>query len=70
MDRVRDERMRAPVGDVPGAVRNLVAHYEDRGDMALRWLACPLTRRPVTQSHKFGFIWTAAMPSPYKLKPH
>jgi hypothetical protein len=24
----------------------------------------------VTQSHKFAFIWTAAMPSPYKLKPH
>jgi AcrR family transcriptional regulator len=39
MDRVRDERMQAPVGDVPGAVRNLVKHYEDRGDMVLRWLA-------------------------------
>jgi AcrR family transcriptional regulator len=39
MDRVRDERMRAPVGDVTGAIRNLVQHYEDRGDMVLRWLA-------------------------------
>jgi AcrR family transcriptional regulator len=39
MDRVRDERMQAPVGDVQGAVRNLVRHYEDRGDMVLRWLA-------------------------------
>src|ERR1700735_2757639 len=39
MARVRDERMRAPVGDVTGAVRNLVQHYEDRGDMVLRWLA-------------------------------
>jgi AcrR family transcriptional regulator len=39
MDRVRDERMQAPVGDVPGAVGNLVEHYEDRGDMVLRWLA-------------------------------
>ena len=39
MDRVRDERMQAPVGDVPGAVRNLVEHYEDRGEMVMRWLA-------------------------------
>jgi AcrR family transcriptional regulator len=39
LDRVRDERMQAPVGDVPGAVRNLVEHYEVRGDMVLRWLA-------------------------------
>lgn len=39
MDRVRHERMQAPVGDVAGAVRNLVEHYEDRGDLVLRWLA-------------------------------
>jgi AcrR family transcriptional regulator len=39
MDRVRDERMQAPVGDVPAATQNLVGHYEDRGDMVLRWLA-------------------------------
>jgi AcrR family transcriptional regulator len=39
IDRVRDERMRAPIGDVPGAVRNLVDHYEGRGDLVLRWLA-------------------------------
>jgi hypothetical protein len=31
--------MSAPVGDVRGAVENLVGHYEERGDVALRWLA-------------------------------
>jgi AcrR family transcriptional regulator len=39
MDRVREQRMEAPIDDVPAAVRNLVDHYEDRGDMVLRWLA-------------------------------
>lgn len=37
--RVRTERGQAPVGDVPGAVRNLVAHYERYGDFVLRLLA-------------------------------
>jgi AcrR family transcriptional regulator len=40
MDRVRDERMQAPVGDVPGAVRNLVALYEDRGDTTYTYGSC------------------------------
>jgi AcrR family transcriptional regulator len=39
MQEVRRERMSAPVGDVRGAVENLVGHYEERGDVALRWLA-------------------------------
>ena len=39
MDRVRQQRMQAPVDDVGAAVRNLVAHYEDLGDTVLRWLA-------------------------------
>jgi AcrR family transcriptional regulator len=38
-ERVRDQRMQAPVGDVPGAVKNLVEHYELHGDMVMRWLA-------------------------------
>jgi AcrR family transcriptional regulator len=37
-EQVADER-RAPVGDVPGALRVLVDHYEKRGDMALMMLA-------------------------------
>jgi AcrR family transcriptional regulator len=35
---VRRERARAPIGDVPGAVRNLVEHYERYGDMMVRLL--------------------------------
>jgi AcrR family transcriptional regulator len=38
-ERVRRERMQAPVGDVRGAVRNLVEHYESYGDVVMRWLA-------------------------------
>src|SRR4051794_36441356 len=37
--RVMEQRGVAPVGDVPGAVANLVEHYEDVGHMALRLLA-------------------------------
>jgi AcrR family transcriptional regulator len=32
------ERNEAPVGDIPGAVRNLVRHYERYGDIAVRVL--------------------------------
>jgi AcrR family transcriptional regulator len=35
---VRRERGEAPVGDVPGAVRNLVDHYERYGDLVIRML--------------------------------
>jgi AcrR family transcriptional regulator len=35
---VRKERGTAPVGDVPGAVRNLMEHYERYGDMMMRLL--------------------------------
>ena len=33
------EERRAPVGDIPGALKVLVDHYEKRGDMALMMLA-------------------------------
>jgi AcrR family transcriptional regulator len=36
---VRKERARAPVGDVPGAVRNLLDHYERWGSLVMRVLA-------------------------------
>ena len=38
-ERVRDQRDEAPVGDVRGAVRVLVDHYEAMGDRVLRLLA-------------------------------
>src|SRR3954452_6877056 len=36
--RVMDQRNEAPVGDIPGAVENLVEHYEALGDAVLGWL--------------------------------
>jgi AcrR family transcriptional regulator len=38
-ERIGQERALAPVGDVPGAVRNLVVHYERYGELVLRMLA-------------------------------
>ena len=37
--KVADQRGRAPVGDLPGIVDNLVEHYEQQGRVALRLLA-------------------------------
>lgn len=39
MERVRSQRDEAPVGDIPGAVANLLDHYEAMGDRSLRLLA-------------------------------
>jgi AcrR family transcriptional regulator len=38
-DEIMAQRDEAPVGDMPGAVANLVEHYEQAGDMALHMLA-------------------------------
>jgi AcrR family transcriptional regulator len=38
-ERVRAQRDEAPVGDVPGAIANLLEHYEEAGDRVLRLLA-------------------------------
>lgn len=38
-ERVRRQRDEAPVGDVAGAVTNLLDHYEEMGELALRLLA-------------------------------
>jgi len=40
-DAIVSQRAAAPVGDVAGAVRNLVAHYETYGDRALKLEALP-----------------------------
>jgi len=36
---VRRERAEAPIGDIPGAVSNLIEHYERYGQMVVRMLA-------------------------------
>jgi AcrR family transcriptional regulator len=68
MDSVRDERMQAPVGDVSGAVRNLVKHYEDRGDMVLRWLAeedrNPFMHEVLDVGREFHRDWVAQTLAP------
>jgi AcrR family transcriptional regulator len=38
-ERIWAQRGEAPVGDIPGAVGNLVEHYEEWGDNTLRMLA-------------------------------
>jgi AcrR family transcriptional regulator len=38
-ERVGRQRDQAPIGDVPGAVANLLDHYEEMGERALRLLA-------------------------------
>lgn len=38
-ERIRRHRDRAAPGDLPGAVRNLIEHYEEVGDGVLRMLA-------------------------------
>lgn len=38
-DKIRNQRLRAPAGDVTGAVRVLVDHYEMVGDRVLKMLA-------------------------------
>ncbi|MFP5389048.1 MAG: TetR/AcrR family transcriptional regulator [Thermoleophilia bacterium] len=47
------ESRQARVGDVAGSIRGLVGHYEEDGDMVLRWLSLadryPLVRK-VTES--------------------
>ncbi|CAN5243033.1 hypothetical protein BH24ACT19_BH24ACT19_13430 [soil metagenome] len=48
--RVEGQRNEAPVGDVAGAVRNLVEHYEEWGDNTLRLLAQE-DRYPVIRAH-------------------
>ena len=72
MDRVREERMQAPVGDVPAAVRNLVEHYEDRGDMVLRWLAeedrNPFMHEILDHGRAFHHEWVARTFAP-QLEP-
>lgn len=48
--RVEGQRGEAPVGDVEGAVRNLVEHYEEWGDNTLRMLAHE-ERYPAIREH-------------------
>jgi AcrR family transcriptional regulator len=63
LERVREQRMAAPVGDLAGAVRNVVEHYEDRGDVVIRWLAeedrNPFLHEVTDRGREFHREWVA-----------
>jgi AcrR family transcriptional regulator len=58
---VRKERARAPVGDVPGAVRNLMDHYERWGNVVMRVLAeehrISLVRKVTDRGRQVHYEW-------------
>jgi AcrR family transcriptional regulator len=58
---VRKERGRAPVGDVPGAVDNLMDHYERWGNLVMRVLAeehrIPLVRKMTDRGRQVHYDW-------------
>lgn len=58
---VRKERARAPVGDVPGAVRNLLEHYERWGALVMRVLAeehrLSLVRKATDRARQVHYDW-------------
>ena len=58
---VRRERAQTPAGDVPGAVQNLVTHYERWGDMVLRVLAeehrSALIRKLTDRGREVHYEW-------------
>jgi AcrR family transcriptional regulator len=60
-ERVRRQRGQAPVGDVPGAVRNLLDHYEQLGTRVLRLLAqedrSPTLRALAEQGRAYHADW-------------
>lgn len=49
-DRVEGQRNEAPVGNIAGAIKNLVDHYEEWGDNTIRLLAQE-DRYPVIREH-------------------
>jgi AcrR family transcriptional regulator len=60
-ERVRQQRDQAPVGDLPGTVRNLVDHYEELGTAVLRLLAqedrSPVLRALADQGRAYHAGW-------------
>lgn len=55
-DRVDSQRREAPVGDVAGAVTNLVEHYEQVGDMILHLLAQEERVPPFAEATEAGRV--------------
>jgi AcrR family transcriptional regulator len=68
MESVRRERAETVIGDVADAVRNVVRHYEERGDLVLRWLAeegrNPFLREVVERGRELHREWVATAFAP------
>lgn len=60
-ERVMSQRSEAPVGDIAGAVENLVDHYEEWGDSVLRLLAqeerVPVFRATTNAGRALHYEW-------------
>ena len=60
-ERVISQRSEAPVGDIAGAVENLVDHYEEWGDSVLRLLAqedrVPAFRKATDAGRTLHYQW-------------
>ena len=59
--RVTHQRYQAPIGDIKGAINNLMDHYEEWGDTALRLLAqeerVPAFRSITEAGRAFHYEW-------------
>jgi AcrR family transcriptional regulator len=59
--RVTHQRYQAPIGDIEGAINNLMDHYEEWGDTALRLLAqeerVPAFRSITEAGRAFHYEW-------------
>jgi AcrR family transcriptional regulator len=70
-ERISRERMLAPIGDVRGAVANVVEHYEAHGDTAMRLLnedRNPVLREVVDRGRAFHREWVTHTFAP-QLRP-
>jgi AcrR family transcriptional regulator len=66
--RIADARDAAPVGDIPGAVANLIDHYEEWGDVVVRLLAMeemrPAAAKATAEGRVFHHAWVERVFAP------
>lgn len=67
--RVREQRDQAPVGDLDGAIANLVEHYEQWGDRTVHLLsqeaAVPLIREVTNRGRELHLEWVERTFAPW-----
>ena len=69
LERVREQRREAPVGDLAGAIANLIEHYELWGDSVMHLLsqeaAVPVIREVTDAGRAFHVTWVEETFSPW-----